>query len=138
MEFEIVLEKICNSTGMTGKLFLILALIAASTVATVRSQGQPPDGAALQSRLAHARALAAAHNLSAAASELEAIRNSTTDDVVRDVTRVMLVGIYLEATDYRKAQSLLDEAYRARSPQKENTTRTYFAAVGQAVNGARE
>ena len=91
-----------------------------------------------QKRLKRARALVAAHKLGAAAAELDAIRNSTTEDAVRDVARIMLMSIYLEEGDYMRAQSLLEETYKSRSPQNENSTRTYFALAGQAVNGSRE
>ena len=88
-------------------------------------------------RLARARALTAAHNLTAAAFELDAIRTSTTDDVIRDVARIMLIGIYLEQADYGRAQTLLDETYKARSRANEGSCRSYFAVAGQTVNGVR-
>ena len=113
---------------------LILVLIALS----VRAQSVAADADQGQKRLKRARALVAAHQLDAAANELTAIRNTTTDDSVRDVARIMLMSIFLEEGDYMRAQSLLEETYRARSPQNENSTRTYFALAGQAVNGSRE
>ncbi|MBC7909510.1 MAG: tetratricopeptide repeat protein [Pyrinomonadaceae bacterium] len=91
----------------------------------------------MQKRIVRARALAAAHNLTAAAFELDAIRNSTTDDAVRDVARIMLMGIHLEQGDYGRAQNLLEETFKARTPQHEGSTRSYFAVAGQTVNGAR-
>jgi TonB family protein len=91
-----------------------------------------------QKRLKRARALIAAHKLGAAAAELDAIRSATTDVAVRDVARIMLMSIYLEEGDYTRAQTLLDETYKLRSAQDENSTRTYFALAGQAVNSARE
>ncbi|MBV9957286.1 MAG: tetratricopeptide repeat protein [Acidobacteria bacterium] len=91
----------------------------------------------MQKRMARARALTAAHNLTAAAFELDAIRSSTTDEVVRDVVRIMLVDIYLEQGDYARAQSLLEETYKARSAQNEGSTRSYFAVAGQTLNGVR-
>ena len=96
------------------------------------------DADAGQKRLKRARALIAAHKLSAAAAELDAIRNATTDDAVRDVARIMLMSVYLEEGDYMRAQTLLEETYKLRSNQNENSTRTYFALAGQAVNSARE
>lgn len=97
-----------------------------------------PDADVGQKRLKRARALIAAHKLSAAAAELDAIRNATTDAAVRDVARIMLMSIYLEEGDYMRAQNLLDETYKLRSSQNENSTRTYFALAGQAVNSSRE
>jgi TonB family protein len=97
-----------------------------------------PEADAGQKRLKRARALIAAHRLGAAAAELDALRSTTTDDAVRDVARIMLMSIYLEEGDYMRAQSLLEETYKLRSVQSENSTRTYFALAGQAVNSARE
>lgn len=90
----------------------------------------------LQRRLARARAMAAAHNLTAAAYELDAIRTSSTDAATQDVARILLEGIYLEQGDYNRAQKLLDETYSARTARNESSTRTYFAVAGQVVNGA--
>jgi TonB family protein len=114
-----------------------LNLILAACALSVHAQSAQTDAEALQRRIARARALTAAHNLSAAALELDAIRTSTTDDAVRDVARIMLVGIYLEQGDYARAQNLLDDTYKTRAPQNEGALRSYFAVAGQTVNGVR-
>ena len=116
---------------------LVLCFVFAATALTVCAQSKPEEDAG-QKRLKRARALVAAHKLEAAVSELDAIRNTTADDAVRDVSRIMLMSIFLEEGDYMRAQSLLEETYKLRTPQNENSTRTYFALAGQAVNGARE
>ena len=54
---------------------------------------------AAQRRLARARSLAAIGRLAAAASELEALRASTKDESVRDVSRVLLMAIFVEMPD---------------------------------------
>jgi TonB family protein len=92
---------------------------------------------AVQKRMKRARALAAAHQLAAAASELETIRASAKDEMVRNVTSLMLMGIYLEDGNYARAESMLEETFKNRSSQKEASVRTYFALSGQAVIGAR-
>lgn len=94
-----------------------------------------PDG--IESRIQRARALAAAHQLQPAINELEAVRRMAPDDVIRNVTSVMLMGIYLEEGNYIRAQSLLDEDFRARASGRDAALRTYFAIAGQAINGAR-
>jgi TonB family protein len=104
----------------------------------LRAQSPAPEPDAAQKRLKRARALIAAHKLGTAAAELDALRNSTADDAVRDVARIMLMSIYVEEGDYVRAQTLLEETYRQRTAGSENSTRTYFALAGQAVNGARE
>ncbi len=101
---------------------------------------QPAAGAdieALRKRIERARALAAAHQLTAAASELESMRASVKDDVVRNLSSVMLIGIYLEDGNYARAESLVEEAYKACASRNEAAMRVYFALAGQAVNGAR-
>jgi len=117
---------------------LVFCLVLAATAATVFAQSTQSDADGGQKRLKRARALVAAHKLDAAATELNAIRGTTTDDAVRDVARIMLMSIYLEDGDYMRAQGLLEETYKLRTAQDENSTRTYFALAGQAVNGARE
>jgi protein TonB len=91
----------------------------------------------VQKRIERARALAAAHQLNSAASELEAMRKISTDEVLRNVTSVMLMGIYLEEGNYVRAQSLLEEDFKQRTSGKDASLRTYFAIAGQAMNGAR-
>jgi TonB family protein len=118
-------------------LVLVICAVAAYAQAAAPAAAAPTDSEAMQKRIERARALAAAHNLTAAAFELDAIRNSTTDDAVRDVARIMLMGIHLEQGDYARAQNLLEETFKARTPQHEGSTRSYFAVAGQTINGAR-
>lgn len=132
-------QKRCQRAAwLSSRVALISSLILAVCVVSVQAQTAPPaDAEALQRRMARARALAAAHNLTAATSELDAIRTSTTDDAVRDVARIMLMGIYLEQGEYVRAQNLLEETFKARAPQHEGSCRSYFAVAGQTVNGVR-
>ncbi|HWS99052.1 MAG TPA: TonB family protein [Pyrinomonadaceae bacterium] len=120
---------------ITLTLVSIVSLVATAVGVVAQSA---PETDAVQKRLKRARALIAAHKLGTAAAELDALRNSTSDDAVRDVTRVMLMSVYLEDGDYMRAQNLLEETYKQRTPGSENSTRTYFALAGQAVNGARD
>jgi TonB family protein len=117
---------------------LVLCFVLAATVSCVFAQSMSGDADAGQKRLKRARSLVAAHKLEAAATELNAIRGTTTDDAVRDVARIMLMSVYLEEGDHMSAQGLLEETYKLRTAQDENSTRTYYALAGQAVNGARE
>jgi len=91
----------------------------------------------LQKRLERARALAAAHQLPAAASEMESVRSLVKDDVVRNSSTLMLMGIYLEDGNYARAESLLEETFKERAQKKDASINTFFALAGQAVNGAR-
>jgi TonB family protein len=49
----------------------------------------------------------------------------------------MLMNVYLEEGNYARAEALLEESYKARSAQKDDTLGNFFALAGQAVNGAR-
>ena len=115
---------------------VVVSLFLTAMAANVYSQSSA-SADAVQRRLARARALAAAHNLAAATSELDAIINAATDEMERDVARIMLVGIYLEEADYPRANSLLTKTFEALSPQNESSIRSYFALAGQTVKGAR-
>lgn len=118
-----------------GKWFLIFGMMIATALGVCAQT--PTDAEAAMRRVGRARALAASHNLTAAATELDAIINSTKDDAIRDVARVMLMNIYLEEANYAKADALLIETFKARSTQKESSTRSYFALAGQTINSAR-
>jgi TonB family protein len=126
-----------KKAGHALNLIVGTILCAVFTTAPLFAQGTT-DADAGQKRLKRARALIASHKLGAAAAELDAIRTATTDDAVRDVARIMLMSVYLEEGDYMRAQTLLEETYKLRSAQNENSTRTYFALAGQSVNSARE
>jgi TonB family protein len=88
-------------------------------------------------RIDRARALAAVHQLQAAATELENVRASVSDVALRNVATLMLLGVYLEDGNYGRSQSLLEEAFQTRAAQKDESIRTYFAAAGQTLNGLR-
>ena len=122
------------------QLFLVLgaAILSPSAFGQGGSDAPTPDPTAtVQARIERARALAAAHQLSAAAMELESLRSTTQDDMIRNVTSVMLMSICLEEGNYARAASLLEETFAARKVRKDASIRTYFALAGQAVNGAR-
>ncbi|MFN2481937.1 MAG: TonB family protein [Pyrinomonadaceae bacterium] len=94
---------------------------------------------AVQRRLARARALAAVGKLAAAASDLEALRAASADESVRDVTRVLLMSIFVEMPDYSRAHALLEEAFKARPAAQPDDAKThsYFALAGQTIHGVR-
>ena len=115
----------------------VCAQESSGAVKTESSDTAKTQAAAVHVRIERARALAAAHRLNDAVKELESLRSTAADEVVRNVTSVMLMSIYLEEGNYTRAESLLEETFRARTNQKERSIRTYFALAGQAVNGAR-
>lgn len=119
-----------------------ILLLIASVFAVAQSTGSGPDTTTTNAnsaldRIDRARALAAVHQLQAAATELENVRASSRDVALRNVATLMLLGIYLEDGNYGRSQSLLEEAFQTRAAQKDESIRTYFAAAGQTVNGIR-
>lgn len=117
-------------------ILILFAFICASAQSSVvTANATDPD--AVQRRIQRARALAAAHQLGAAASELESLRASVGDAALRNITSLMLMGIYLEDANYVRAQAILEETFQARSAQKDDSVRTFFALAGQAINGVR-
>lgn len=127
------------TTLLTVLLTISVPVFGQSSETSPEGQNPPQTDAAtsVQTRIERARALAAAHQLATATSELESIRATATDDAVRNVTSVMLMNIYLEEGNYARAESLLDETFRSQAGRKDRSIRTYFALAGQAVNGAR-
>ena len=116
-------------------------LILITTVLAVgQSTGSAEDASAVNpafQRIQRARALAAVHQLQAAAAELENIRASVNDVALRNIATLMLLGIYLEEGNYGRSQSLLEEAFQKRAAQKDESLRTYFATAGQTIIGIR-
>jgi len=100
------------------------------------TEDTPQTNPALR-RIERARALAAAHQLQQAAADLENVRITVNDLALRNVTTLMLIGIYLEEGNYVRAQALLEESFQARAAQKDESLRTYFAMAGQTINGIR-
>ena len=116
-----------------------LLLLVSATLTLGQSTGSSEDASVnpVLKRIERARALAAVHQLQPAATELENIRASVNDVALRNVTTLMLLGIYLEDGNYGRSQHLLEETFQTRAAQKEESMRTYFAAAGQTVNGLR-
>ena len=125
-----------RATWLSGQIILVLSFVAISSASIVNAQSGP-EADAVQLRMARARALAAAHSLTAAAFELDSIRTTTRDEASREVASIMLMNIYLEEADYTHAQSLLEETFRSRVAGNDSSSQTYFALAGQVINGAR-
>ena len=117
-------------------VLLLISAVVTLGQATGASEDAPAPNPALQ-KIERARALAAVHQLQAAAVELENVRASVSDVTLRNAASLMLLGIYLEDGNYGRSQALLEETFQARAAQKDESIRTYFAAAGQTVNGIR-
>ena len=131
------MKKIVLPNPVQLSLSLLLSLFIALGLALDAQAQTQNDPAALQRRLSRARALAAVGQLAEAVSELEAVRAAATDDSVRNVARILLMGVYLEQANYLRAEALLDDAYRARSASEDAGSGVYFALTGQMINGIR-
>src|SRR5262245_51755741 len=119
-------------------ILLLLTIPALAAAQSTVTSTETSSADAAMTRIERARALAAAHQLRLAASELEAVRASVTNDAsVRNITTLMLLGIYLEEGNYVRSVALLDEAFQQRTAHKDSSMRTYFALAGQAINGVR-
>jgi hypothetical protein len=116
---------------------VLILITAAFALGQATGPGEDASANPVLTRIERARALAAVHQLQAAATELENIRASANDVTLRNATTLMLLGIYLEEGNYGRSQSLLEEAFQSRAAQKDESLRTYYAAAGQTVNGIR-
>jgi len=114
----------------------VQASVTSGVIQVTTSEETPPVNPLVQ-KIERARALAAAHQLPQAATDLENVRASVSDVALRNVATLMLIGIYLEEGNYVRTQALLEEGFTARAAQKDESLRTYFAMAGQTVNGLR-
>jgi len=118
--------------------FALLIFIAGAAVSSAQTPPSELDADGIQRRITRARALAAAGNLPAARSELEALqRTSGVDPSVREITLVLLAGIYIDQADYNYAENLLNSAFTARASGGESAARAYFVLAGQLLGGVR-
>ena len=121
-----------------GRLLPGLLLVLTCALSAPAQSPTPAPAETFQRRIVRARALAAAGNLPAARSELESLRTAAAaDESIREITLVLLMGIYFEQSDYTYAENLLSEAFRARSPANEAATRGYYLLAGQVLGGVR-
>ena len=126
-----------SSSQATGAGTSAQAAVTGSAVIQVTPTEDTPQTNPALRRIERARALAAAHQLQQAATDLENVRITVNDLALRNVTTLMLIGIYLEEGNYVRAQALLEESFQARAAQKDESLRTYFAMAGQTINGIR-
>ncbi|HYP01716.1 MAG TPA: TonB family protein [Pyrinomonadaceae bacterium] len=118
--------------------FSLLLILAFAKSLSAQTPPRDLDADGIQRRVTRARALAAAGNLPAARSELEALqRTAGVDPSVREITLVLLAGIYIDQADYSYAENLLNAAFAARATGGESAARAYFVLAGQILGGVR-
>lgn len=104
-------------------------------VATPTATAAPTN--TIQQRIGRVRAWIAGRNFGAAAAELEKIKKETAaDESLQQVSRVMLMGVYLEQPDYTRAQALLEETYKRKS-LKRGADDSYYAVAGQIIKSSQ-
>jgi TonB family protein len=127
-----------RSTPSFVKVSFSLLLTLAFVAGICAQSPNDLDADGIQRRITRARALAAAGNLPAARSELEALqRTAGVDPSVREITLVLLAGIYIDQADYTYAENLLNAAFAARATGGESAARAYFVLAGQVLGGVR-
>ncbi len=97
----------------------------------------PTSGDVMRSRISKAKALIATRNYPAAIYELENIRRETSDQTVHGVLNVLLMNCYLDQSDYKRAQTFLDDLFNGIKAKKPSAAASYYAAAGQVIKGAR-
>jgi TonB family protein len=91
----------------------------------------------IQQRVTRVRAWIAGRNFGAAANELEKIKKETAaDESMQQVSRVMLMGVYLEQPNYTGAQALLEETFKRKS-SKRGADDSYYAVAGQIIKSSQ-
>jgi len=128
------------NTRLVNISFSLFIIVAAAVPGLLHAQtpASDLDADGIQRRITRARALAAAGNLPAARSELEALqRTAGVDPSVREITLVLLAGIYIDQADYSYAENLLNAAFAARASGGESAARAYFVLAGQLLGGVR-
>jgi periplasmic protein TonB len=91
---------------------------------------------AMRQKMARARAFIATKNYNAAVYELDGIRRDTKDESVQNVALSMLMNVYLEQGDYRRAQDLLIDTYNGQKITKK-VSQTYYSVASQVVRGSK-
>ncbi|HZG52945.1 MAG TPA: hypothetical protein VEZ40_12485, partial [Pyrinomonadaceae bacterium] len=132
-------SRLISSTPHLAKIsFVLLVIVAFAPVCRAQTPESELNANGIQRRITRARALAAAGNLPAARSELEALqRTAGVDPSVREITLVLLAGIYIDQADYSYAENLLNAAFTARAAGGESAARAYFVLAGQLLGGVR-
>jgi len=123
-----------NVRRFCTSVFLVLFGLFTITLAQTAA---PTSGDVMRDRISKAKAYIAVRNYNAAIYELENIRRESNDQAVQSVVNVLLMNSYLEMSDYKRAQDLLNDFYAAQKTNKPNAQANYFAVAGQVVRGAR-
>jgi periplasmic protein TonB len=97
----------------------------------------PTAAEVMNQRVAKAKAYIVLKNYNAAIYELENIRRETRDANIHAMLNVLLMHSFLEQSDYKRAQTLLDTLHKDLKANKPNAAANYYAVAGQIVKGAK-
>jgi TonB family protein len=117
-----------------GASCLVFLLFAGAVFAQATGASSNDD---MKQRLARARAFVAVRSYTAAAFELEKIRKESGDPSVQNIALTLLMNCYLENSDYRHTQDLLNETFAGLKTSKGNSSSSYFTISGQLLKTAR-
>jgi len=126
-----------NPDDMTATIVSVAPLVPEAAEEWGSDEAQPVAISDTEKRLIHARSLAAIGNYAGAIQQLETVRGANADAAIANVARVLLTSIYIEQADYKRASSMLGEAFNLRTTGGESGARTYYAVAGQVLNGVR-
>jgi periplasmic protein TonB len=116
-----------NVKGFWASCLIVLLLAVAVSAQTDE---------AMRQKMARARAFIATKNYNAAVYELDGIRRDTKDESVQSVALTMLMNVYLEQGDYRRAQDMLLETFNGQKTTKK-VSQTYYSVASQVVRGSK-
>ncbi|MBC7798200.1 MAG: energy transducer TonB [Pyrinomonadaceae bacterium] len=108
---------------------------AAPTTSTTPTVATIPFSTS-KDKMARIRALIASRNLSTAVVELEKIKRETGDETLQNVSRVMLVELYLEQPNYERAKDLLEDTFKREKSRRATSDNVYLMVAGQVIKSA--
>ncbi len=108
----------------------------ASTPQPSPTQG-PSSAEVMRDRISKAKANIAVRNYPAAIYELETISSETNDAAVNAVVNGLLMNVYLEQGNYKKAQEFLNNFYSSYKSNNAFSAEYYAAVAGQVIRGSR-
>lgn len=97
----------------------------------------PTSAEVMRDRISKAKANIAVRNYPAAIYELETISRETSDSAVNAVINGLLMNVYLEQGNYKKAQDFLEKFYTSYKSNNAFSAEYYSAVAGQVVRGSR-
>lgn len=117
--------------------FFASVLLSLFAFIFINAQTAPTTADVMRERIAKAKAYIVVKNYNAAIYELENIRRETNDPNIHAMLNVLLMHSYLEQTDYKRAQTFLDDLYKDLKTKKPNAEMNYYAVAAQIIKGAR-